>query len=221
MRVGQKNKLTYRWARKGSRPRAVHDQRTQSTYLFGAVCPELGTGAALVLPACNSEAMQLHLDEIAIKVSPGAHAILLLDQAGWHGAKILKVPSNITLMPLPPRAPELNGQENIWQFMRQNWLSNRIFKSFDDIVDHCCYAWNTLIDQPWKIMSIARRDWATMGYAVLRATWEEFDLDNGGGLERAADEAETGATVGFVFFYLFCLVRCQSQPDLRHGSALP
>ena len=74
MRVGQKNKLTYRWARKGSRPRAAHDQRTQSTYLFGAVCPELGTGAALVLPFCNSEAMQLHLDEIATKVAPGAHA---------------------------------------------------------------------------------------------------------------------------------------------------
>ena len=152
MRVGQKNKLTYRWARKGSRPRAAHDQRTQSTYLFGAVCPERGAGAALVLPACNTEAMQLHLDEIATKVTPGAHAIVLLDQAGWHGAKALKVPSNISLLQLPPRAPELNGQENIWQFMRQNWLSNRIFKSFDDIVDHCCYAWNTLIDQPWKIM---------------------------------------------------------------------
>jgi hypothetical protein len=64
MRVGQKNKLTYRWARKGSRPRAAHDQRTQSTYLFGAVCPERGAGAALALPACNCEAMQLHLDEI-------------------------------------------------------------------------------------------------------------------------------------------------------------
>ena len=63
--------------------------------------------------------MQLHLDEIATKVTPGAHAIVLLDQAGWHGAKALKVPSNISLMPLPPRAPELNGQENIWQFMRQ------------------------------------------------------------------------------------------------------
>jgi hypothetical protein len=93
MRVGQKNKLTYRWARKGSRPRATHDQRTQSTYLFGAVCPERGTGAALVLPACNTEAMQLHLDEIATKVTPGALAILILDQAGWHGAKTLKVPS--------------------------------------------------------------------------------------------------------------------------------
>ena len=70
MRVGQKNKLTYRWARKGSRPRASHDQRTQSTYLFGAVCPQRGAGAALVLPACNTEAMQLHLDEIATKVAP-------------------------------------------------------------------------------------------------------------------------------------------------------
>jgi transposase len=110
--------------------------------------------------------MQLHLDEIATKVTPGAHAIVLLDQAGWHGAKALKVPSNLSLMPLPPRAPELNGQENIWQFMRQNWLSNRVFKSFDDIVDHCCYAWNTLIDQPWKIMSIANREWATVGQSL-------------------------------------------------------
>jgi len=109
MRVGQKNKLTYRWARKGSRPRAIHDQRTQSTYLFGAVCPEHGTGAALVLPACNTEAMQLHLNEIATKVTPGAHAILILDQAGWHGAKTLKVPSNISLLPLPPRAPGENA----------------------------------------------------------------------------------------------------------------
>jgi hypothetical protein len=146
--------------------RAAHDQRTQSTYLFGAVCPERGAGAALVLPACNTEAMQLHLDEIATKITPGAHAILLLDQAGWHGAKALQVPNNISLLQLPPRAPELNGQENIWQFMPQNWLSNRIFQSFDDIVDHCCYAWNTLIDQPWKIMSIARRDWAAAGHSI-------------------------------------------------------
>src|SRR5262249_47878031 len=104
-RVSQKNKLTYRWARKGSRPRAAHDQRTQSTYLFGAVCPERGAGAALVLPACNCEAMQLHLNEIATKVVLGAHAIILLDQAGWHGAKALVIPNNISLVPLPPRAP--------------------------------------------------------------------------------------------------------------------
>ena len=162
-RVGQKNKLTYRWAKKGSRPRADHDQRTQSAYIFGAVCPERGTGAALVLPFCNTQAMQLHLNEIALEIAPGAHAILILDQAGWHGAKALAVPANITLLPLPPRSPELNPVENIWQFMRQNWLSNRVFKSFNDILDHCCYAWNTLISQPWKIMSIAMRDWAKIG----------------------------------------------------------
>jgi hypothetical protein len=162
----------FRWARKGSRPRATHDQRTESTYLFGAVCAEHGTGAALVLlPACNSEAMQLHLDEIATKVTPGANAIILLDQAGWHGTKTLKIPSNILLLPLPPRAPELNGQENIWQFMRQNWLSNRIFKSYNDVVDHCCYAWNTLIGQRRKIMSVARRDWAEC-HKVLRGHHE-------------------------------------------------
>src|SRR5205823_11845541 len=97
MRVGQKNKLTYRWARKGTRLRAIHDQRTQSTYLFGAVCPEHGTGAALVLPFCNTEAMQLHPHEIATRITARAHAIVLLDQAGWHGAKALKVPSNISL----------------------------------------------------------------------------------------------------------------------------
>jgi hypothetical protein len=166
MRVGQKNKLTYRWAKKGTRPRATHDQRTQSTYLFGAVCPEHGTGAALVLPVCNSEAMQLHLDVIAGKVSPGAHAIVILDQAGWHGAKDLRVPTNLSLLPLPPRSPELNGQENVWQFVRQNWLSNRVFQCFDDIVGHCCDAWNKLINQPWKIMSLAGRSWARVGQSI-------------------------------------------------------
>jgi hypothetical protein len=114
MRVGQKNKLTYRWARKGSRLRAIHDQRTQSTYVFGAVCPERGTGAALVLPACNTEAMHSISTKSQRKSPPGAHAVLILDQAGWHGAKDLKAPKNISLLPLAPRAPELNPQENIW-----------------------------------------------------------------------------------------------------------
>jgi len=67
---------------------------------------------------------------------------------------------------LPPRAPKLNGQENFWQFVRQNWLSSRIFKFFDNIVDQYCYALNTLIDQPWKIISIARRDWAAAGHSI-------------------------------------------------------
>jgi transposase len=104
--------------------------------------------------------MALHLEEIATAVAPGAHAILVLDQAGWHVSKALPVPPNITLVPLPAKSPELNPVENIWQFMRDNWLSNRIFKSYQDILDHCCYAWNKLADQPWLIMSIGTRQWA-------------------------------------------------------------
>src|SRR5215204_7380860 len=70
------------------------------------------------------------------------------------------VADNLTLVLLPARAPELNPVENIWQFLRDNWLSSRVFASYRDIVDHCCDAWNRLIDQPWLIMSIGLRDWA-------------------------------------------------------------
>ena len=112
------------------------------------------------MPRCDIEAMNLHLAEIAKEVSPGAHAVLLVDQAGWHMSSRLAVPPYITLVPLPSKCPELNPQENVWQFMRDNWLSNRVFKSYDDILDHCCHAWNKLVEQPWRIMSIGMRDWA-------------------------------------------------------------
>jgi|TARA_B100000315_G_scaffold153179_1_gene141888 hypothetical protein len=159
-RIGQKNKITRRWARRGSRPRAAKDQRTKSAYIFGAICPRRGVGAALVLPRCNTQAMQWHLEEISAQVKPDAHAILMLDQAGWHTTDRLTIPANITLLPLPPRAPELNPVENTWQFMRDNWLSNRVFGSYDDIVVLSSEAWNKLIDQPWRIMSIGHRKWA-------------------------------------------------------------
>jgi transposase len=158
-RIGQKNKITRRWAKRGTRPCAPHDQRTASAYIFGAICPAEGKSAGLVLPSCNTQAMALHLEEIATAVAPGAHAILVLDQAGWHVSKTLPVPPNITLVPLPAKSPELNPVENIWQFMRDNWLSNRVFRSYEDILDHCCFAWNKLIDQPWKIISIGTREW--------------------------------------------------------------
>ena len=159
-RVGQKNKITRRWARRGTRPSAPKDQRTTSAYIFGAICPERGVGAALVLPRCNTQAMQWHLEEIASQVSPRAHAILIVDQAGWHTTDKLTIPLNMTLLPLPPRSPELNPVENIWQFMRDNWLSNRVFKSYRDIVAICSEAWNKLTEQPWRINSIGRREWA-------------------------------------------------------------
>jgi transposase len=160
-RVGQQGSLTYVWADKGSRPRAPRDQRYDWAYLFGAVCPARGAGAGLVLPFVNTEAMNLHLAEISAKVMPGAHAVIPLDGAGWHqtGGK-LNLPDNISLLPLPPYSPELNPVENIWQFLRQNHLANRVFDTYTGIVDACCEAWNALIAAPDKIRSIATRSWA-------------------------------------------------------------
>jgi transposase len=104
--------------------------------------------------------MSLQLAEIAQAVAPGAHAVLLLDRAGRHVSTKLRVPANITLVPLPPRSPELNPVENVWQFLRDNWLSNRVFGCYEDILSHCCEAWNKLVAQPWRIMSIGLRDCA-------------------------------------------------------------
>jgi transposase len=99
--------------------------------------------------------------EIAKTVAPGAHAVLLVDQAGWHMSKRLIVPPNITIMPLPPKCPELNPIENIWQFMRDNWLSNRVFLSYDDIVDHCCGV------RPWRWTESSYRLDPPLGVLIL------------------------------------------------------
>ena len=125
------------------------------------------------MPWCDTDAMAAHLIEISAAVDPGAHAVLIVDQAGWHLTPKLAIPDNITVLALPPRSPELNPVENVWQFMRDNWLSNRIFKSYEDIVALCCQAWNNLIDQPWKIMSPRH---AQMGaWVLINDRWYKID----------------------------------------------
>ena len=147
--------MTRIWAERGSRPPAPRDQRHEWAYIFGAVCPRRDIGAALVLPYANAQAMNLHLEEISCQVTHGSHAVLLLDGAGWHqtGEK-LRVPGNISLLQLPSYSPELNPVENIWQFLRQNHLGNRVFKSYTDIVDACCAAWNALAAEPKRIAQL-------------------------------------------------------------------
>jgi transposase len=107
--------------------------------------------------------MNAHLAEISAHVAKGAHAVILMDKAGWHTTPRLVVPGNISIIFLPPRSPELNPQENIWQYLRQNWLSNRVFETYDAIVEAGCQAWNKLTQQPETISSIGMRKWAHNG----------------------------------------------------------
>jgi len=104
--------------------------------------------------------MNLRLAQMVGLIAPGAHAALLVDQADWHLSTRLVVPPNITIIALPPKCLELNPVENVWQFLRDNWLCNRIFKSYDDLVDYCCEVWNKPANQPWRIMSIGLCQWA-------------------------------------------------------------
>jgi len=116
-----------------------------------------------MLPRANTDAMQRHLDEISRSVAAKAHAVVLMDRAGWHSTDKLKVPKNLTIILLPSRSPELNPVENIWQYLRQNWLSNRVFEDYGAILDAGCEAWNKLLAQPETITSIGMRDWAHAG----------------------------------------------------------
>ena len=115
------------------------------------------------MPYADTDAMNDHLREIAQNVALGAHAVVLIDGAGWHTAKALRVPANITLFKLPAYCPELNTQENIWQYMRQTWFSNRIFENDEDIKEACATAWRNLVKDPQPITSIGSRPWATLG----------------------------------------------------------
>lgn len=159
-RVGQQGTLTRIWAKRGSRPRAPRDHRYQWAYLFGAICPERSTGAAIIMPEVNIEAMNEHLAEISRCVSVGAIALLVLDGAGWHASPQLKVPDNIVLLRLPPYAPELNPVENVWEFLRGNFLSHRVWDSYEAVIHACRDAWNKLMRMPEQIASLTRRTWA-------------------------------------------------------------
>lgn len=140
----------------------MRDTRYKWAYIFGAACPERGVGAGLVLPFADTEAMNLHLAEIAGMVAPGAHAVLVLDGAGWHRGDEMVVPPNLTLLKLPPYAPELNSAENIWEYMRKNKLANRIYADYDAIVDACCRAWNDFVADSELVTSVTKRAWASV-----------------------------------------------------------
>src|SRR4029077_19750648 len=101
-RIGQKNSLPRVWGQTGSRPAAPKDLGFASAYVFGAVCPSQGKAAALIMPTCNTTAMNHHLSEISSQVAVDAHAVVILDRAGWHRSRALVVPGNITLLELPP-----------------------------------------------------------------------------------------------------------------------
>ena len=126
-------------------------------YLFGAVNPLTGESSALLAPTVNTAYMNHHLRFISEQAGVDVHVILVLDGAGWHVAKALEVPSNMTLLPLPPYSPELNPVERLWAYLRSHYLSNRAYKDYEDLLTVSGKAWSQLT--PEQLRSICRTEW--------------------------------------------------------------
>ncbi len=161
--MGQKGSLSYVWGPVGSRPPMVRDNRHDTAYIFGAICPARAVGAAIITPTANTECMNLHLAEISTQVAPGSVAALICDGAGWHQRSGgLKLPDNIVLLPLPPYGTELKQMENVWGYLRGNKLSAGVWDTYDEILEACADAWNWFSNDPGRIRSIGTREWATV-----------------------------------------------------------
>jgi transposase len=156
-RIGQQGTLTRVWAERGSRPRAVRQTEYKWGYVFGAVDPMTGASSALIAPSVNTELMSTHLRMIAQEAGDDVHVVLVLDGAGWHKARALKVPASMTLLFLPPYAPELMPMERVWAWMRQHDLGNRVFKDEADIDAACHASWNKLT--PERLQTITATEW--------------------------------------------------------------
>jgi len=156
-RIGQQGTLTNVWAQCGSRPTAVKQTEYEWCYLFAAVNPLTGASSALVTPTVNTPYMNKHLEFISREAGPDKHVVLVLDQAGWHLAKALKVPQNITLLHLPPYSPELNPIERIWAYLRSHFLSNRVYRDYEELFDETTIAWNLL--SKTRLQTVTATEW--------------------------------------------------------------
>ena len=153
-RVGQKGRTGHRWWVRGQRPPGIADRRFASAYLFAAVRPATGEAFALVLPHVSTAAMSRFLSDFAQTIPDDTHAVMVLDQAGWHGSRALQVPNNVTLVPLPPYSPELNPVERVWLYLRERFLSHRLLADYEAVVNACCRAWNALTAEAGRLQSL-------------------------------------------------------------------
>jgi transposase len=140
-RFGQQGTITRVWARRGSRPRAVRQTKYEWLYVIGAVCPQTGESVGLLSPTINSEIVTVFLRQFITEVSQDVHVLLIWDRAGFHMSKKLKIPENVTIVPLPPYSPELNPVENLWHYLRSHYWANKTYADYDALRLAAVDAW--------------------------------------------------------------------------------
>ncbi|VVH61689.1 hypothetical protein BSPWISOX_187, partial [uncultured Gammaproteobacteria bacterium] len=139
---------------------AVRQQQFEYGYIFGAVCPAKDKALGLMLPVANTAGMIEHLRLISQATAKDRQALVIVDRAGWHMTKAIRCFSNVTLLPLPPYSPELNPVEQLWQQIKQRFLSNTTFQNYDDIIERSCQAWNEILSENGFIKNLCSREWS-------------------------------------------------------------
>ena len=156
------------WWTRGERPTGICDRRFTFAYIFGAAKIGSDEAFALVMPEVNTESMQIFLDEFSKTLPADEIAIMYADQAGWHGAKALRIPANVRLLAIPAYTPEVNPVERIWLYLKERYLSPPLHADYDGIVDATCAAWNTLMQEAGRIASLCTYPWLEKCLAAVR-----------------------------------------------------
>ena len=130
-----------------------------NAYIYAAIEPGTDNAFALVLPDANGAGMQAFLEAFAKTIGKNEHVALVLDGAGWHSGKSLRVPENITLVPLPAYSPELNPVERVWLYLKQRFLSLRLHNDYKAIVSAASKAWKRLHRDTGRLASLTAYPW--------------------------------------------------------------
>jgi transposase len=162
-RFGQKGTTTTVWARRGSRPTAVRQTQYDYLWVIAAACPATGASTGIIMPGLDSEAINVFLAEFSRRLAPDVHAVLIWDGAGFHVAKALEVPENVSLIRLPPYSPELNPIENLWHYFRSHFWSNRLYPKWEDLLEAAVAAMDVALADPELIKSVCAAPYLTRG----------------------------------------------------------
>lgn len=147
------------WARKGSRPRTVRQTKYDWLYVIGAVCPRSGQTVGLISPNMDTDIINIFTGQFIKEVEPNIHVVMLWDKAGFHTSGRLKMPENMTIVPLPSHSPELNPVENLWHYFRSHFWSNRAYADYDDLRLAAVDGWQKAALNPEIVKSVCRAEY--------------------------------------------------------------
>lgn len=142
----------------------VRQTKYEWLYVVGAVCPVTGESLGLLSPSINSEVVSVFLKQFTAEISQDVHILLLWDRAGFHTSKKLKIPENVTIVPLPPYSPELNPVENLWHYLRSHYWANRIYADYDALRLAAVDAWQKAVLDKEIVKSVCFTEYAQRIY---------------------------------------------------------